>query len=72
MAKKKEKPLKTLKMKDVAFFKIANRKGYAAVCRNHLTEGSSVYQAYTRMVKAMKRSGWAVPERKAGQLKAKK
>ena len=30
---------------DVKIFKIKNRKGYAAVCREHLTEGSSVQEA---------------------------
>ena len=70
-AKKKEKPLKMLKMKDVTFFKIANRKGYAAICMDHLTEGTTVFQTYSRMVKALKRTGYALPERKASQLKAR-
>jgi hypothetical protein len=40
----------------VEIFKIKNRKGYAAVCFDHLTEGSSCRQAYARMVKALRRS----------------
>jgi hypothetical protein len=41
----------------VKMFKIKNRKGYAAVCAEHLTEGRSVEQAYDRMVKAVRRTG---------------
>ncbi|MBU0548077.1 MAG: hypothetical protein KJ710_04940 [Candidatus Omnitrophica bacterium] len=40
----------------VEIFKIKNRKGYAAVCFDHLTEGSSAHEAYKRMVKALRRS----------------
>ena len=40
----------------VRIFKIKNRRGYAAICENCLTEGSSVNQAFDRMVKAIKRS----------------
>ncbi len=40
----------------VEIFKIKNRKGYAAICFNHLTEGSSCQEAYERMVKALRRS----------------
>lgn len=41
---------------DVQIFKIKNRKGYAAVCCGHLTEGSSAQEAYQRMVKALRRT----------------
>jgi len=40
----------------VEIFKIKNRKGYAAVCCEHLTEGSSAREAYARMAKALRRS----------------
>ena len=40
----------------VQIFKIKNRKGYAAVCFDHLTEGKSAQEAYERMVKALRRS----------------
>jgi hypothetical protein len=33
-----------------------NRSGYAAICNDHLTEGSTRHQAYDRMVKAVKRT----------------
>jgi len=41
---------------DVKVFKIKNRKGYAAICCNNLTEGNTVEQAYDRMVKAVRRT----------------
>ena len=37
-------------------FKIKNRSGYAAICKEHLTEGRSKEQAMARMVKALKRT----------------
>ncbi|MEI6832109.1 MAG: hypothetical protein WCK61_05335 [Candidatus Omnitrophota bacterium] len=40
----------------VQIFKIKNRKGFAAVCFEHLTEGKSAQEAYERMVKALRRS----------------
>jgi hypothetical protein len=36
-------------------FKIKNRKGYAAVCCDHLTEGKTATQAAERMEKALRR-----------------
>jgi len=43
-------------VKNISIFKIKNRKGYAAVCQGHLTEGRSLSQAYDRMLKALRRS----------------
>jgi len=40
----------------VQIFKIKNRRGYAAVCFEHLTEGKTPQEAYERMVKALRRS----------------
>ena len=40
----------------VEIFKIKNRSGFAAVCFEHLTEGSTPQEAYARMVKALRRS----------------
>ena len=37
-------------------FKIKNRKGYAAVCCDHLTEGKSPQEAHERMCKALRRT----------------
>jgi len=39
----------------VSVFKIRNRKGYAAICCNSLTEGRTPQQACYRMEKALKR-----------------
>ncbi|MDD5005444.1 MAG: hypothetical protein PHS93_02945 [Candidatus Omnitrophica bacterium] len=40
---------------NVSIFKIKNRRGYAAVCAGHLTEGRTGQQAYDRMTKAIRR-----------------
>lgn len=40
----------------VSIFKIKNRKGYAAICFDHLTEGKTQQEAYGRMVKALRRT----------------
>jgi len=64
----KNKLLKKLGLKDITLFKIANRKGYAAIAKKNLTEGRTVYQAYSRLVKACKRSGYELSVRKAAQL----
>lgn len=55
--------------KKVKIFKIKNRRGYAALCSGHLTEGRSVVQAYDRMIKALKRNRIMLGELKAGSLK---
>ncbi|MBU2044488.1 MAG: hypothetical protein KJ619_04620 [Candidatus Omnitrophica bacterium] len=41
----------------IRIFKIKNRKGYAALCLNHLTEGKTLFQVYERMLKALRRTG---------------
>ena len=60
MAKRKTS-LRRLSMKDVRFFKIANRTGYAAIAKNNLTEGRTVAQAYSRLIKACRRNGFELP-----------
>jgi len=40
---------------NVQVFKIKNRKGYAALCCGHLTEGKTPEQARARMEKALRR-----------------
>ena len=40
----------------VSIFKIKNRQGYAAVCFEHLTEGTTPQEAYDRMAKALRRT----------------
>lgn len=52
------KQLKKLSSSSVKLFKIKNRRGYAAIALNNLTEGKSPSEAFDRMIKAMKRSGF--------------
>jgi hypothetical protein len=40
----------------ITVFKIKNRSGYAAICKEHLTEGKSKEEALARMAKALKRT----------------
>ena len=69
MAKKKPVKFKKLGLRDVAMFKIANRKGYVTMAKNHLTEGRTIYQAYSRLVKACRRHGYELPIKKAPELR---
>lgn len=41
----------------VKIFKIRNRKGFAALYANNLTEGRTADQAFSRMAKAVRRRG---------------
>jgi len=56
----KEKKLKKVSRSQVKTFKLKNRKGYAAICKNNLTEGKSVNLALYRMNKALKRMGYTL------------
>lgn len=49
-----------ISVQKVWIFKMKNRKGYAALCLNHLTEGRTLYQVYDRMLKALRRSGISI------------
>ena len=60
----KIKVLKKLGLGKVTVFKIANRKGYAAIAKNNMTEGRSIPQAYARLVKACRRLGYELPANK--------
>jgi hypothetical protein len=42
-------------MAKIKVFKIRNRKGYAAICCNNITEGNTPAAARERMEKALKR-----------------
>jgi len=42
--------------KRLKIFKIKNRRGYACIFSNHLTEGKTIVEAYDRMLKALRRS----------------
>ena len=54
------KKLKKMSPGQVNIFKIRNRRGYAAISLNHLTEGRTPVEAFNRMVKAVKRAGYAL------------
>ena len=54
---KKKVKLRVLAPKSITIFKICNRRGYAAICRGNLTEGTTPFQSYYRMNKALKRMG---------------
>ena len=53
----REKVLKKIAMNQATIFKIKNRKGFAVICRENLTEGATKPQAIDRMNKALKRIG---------------
>ena len=40
---------------NVKVFKMKNRRGYAALCNDCITEGATKNEAYDRMVKAIRR-----------------
>ncbi len=54
----KSKNLKKLSAGKVTIFKIKNRRGYAALTMNNLTEGRTPVEAFNRMAKAVKRAGY--------------
>jgi hypothetical protein len=49
----------------IKIFKIRNRRGYAAVCCDRLTEGRTLSQTYDRMLKALRRGGLEVKNQPA-------
>jgi effector-binding domain-containing protein len=49
-----------IEARKIKIFKIKNRRGYAAICANHLTEGATLPQVYERMQKALKRNGMEI------------
>ena len=57
---KNEENLRKISRADVKMFKISNRKGFAVICRNNLTEGKTEDQALARMNKALKRTGFTL------------
>ncbi len=61
----KKAELKKINVSKIKIFKTKNRKGYAAVCLNNLTEGKTTYQAYDRMLKALKRMGMSIKSKPA-------
>ncbi|MCP4650654.1 MAG: hypothetical protein GY853_11320 [PVC group bacterium] len=64
-----KKNLRKINAGKVKIFKIANRRGYAGLCLNNLTEGNTTYQVYQRMEKAVKRRGYELPQITADKSK---
>ena len=56
MTKEWVKDVKIIGDQRVEIFKIKNRRGFAAVCNGHLTEGDTSVQALDRMAKALSRT----------------
>ena len=52
------KQLKKVSARSIQIFKIKNRRGYAGMFQNHLTEGKSPAEVLARMAKALRRSGF--------------
>lgn len=48
--------IKRIGKQSVRIFKIKNRRGFAAICNDHLTEGGTSGQALDRMAKALIRT----------------
>lgn len=57
----KQKQLKRIKSKLITVFKLKNRKGYAAICLNNLTEGATALQAFRRLMHPLHRLGYELP-----------
>lgn len=58
----KGKPMKKLSKSRVTIFKIKNRRGYAAISLNNLTEGNTAQQAFARLHHPLRRLGYALPD----------
>ena len=54
----KNKTLKKISAKQVKVFKVRNRRSYAAICLNNLTEGSTPKQAIQRLYHPLRRMGY--------------
>jgi hypothetical protein len=57
---KKEIKLKKIPKTQLKMFRIKNRKGFAAICKDNLTEGKTKNQTIDRMNKALKRIGYTL------------
>ena len=49
--------LKKVSKSKVQVLKLKNRKGYAAICMNNLTEGATAAQALARLKNPLRRMG---------------
>ncbi|MFH2144893.1 MAG: hypothetical protein ABII75_02540 [Candidatus Omnitrophota bacterium] len=64
-----KKKLINISAAKVKIFKIANRRGYAALSLNNLTEGQTPHLAYQRLIKALRRSGYQLSLLPADKVK---
>lgn len=55
---KKVKTLRKLSASKVTVLKLRNRKGYAAICMNNLTEGKTSAEAVARLYHPLRRMGF--------------
>lgn len=53
-----DRTLRKLSRGKLKVFKIKNRKGYAAICFNNLTEGRSPSEAVARLTHPLRRMGY--------------
>lgn len=53
-----KKTLRKLTSGRVTILKLRNRKGYAAICFNNLTEGRTPQQAFNRLLHPLRRMGF--------------
>ena len=53
-----KKPLKEISSSRVTIFRIKNRRGYAAICLNNLTEGKTPAEALRRLAHPLRRMGF--------------
>ena len=61
----RSRTLRTIIASQIKVFRIRNRRGYAAVCLENLTEGRTAPQAVSRLKHPLWRLGYALPERYA-------
>lgn len=59
----KQRALRSISASQIKVFRIRNRRGWAAVCLDNLTEGKSAAEAVGRLKHPLRRMGYALPER---------
>ena len=62
------KALEKISSSQVVIFKIHNRRGYAAICMNNLTEGKTAQEAFERLTNPLKRMGYELVGQMPGLL----
>lgn len=62
------KELEKIASSQVVIFKVHNRRGYAAICMNNLTEGDTPQEAFERLKNPLKRMGYELSGNMPGLL----